>query len=86
MRQICEVLGSTRSNLYYHPKQDPSEAMLRDEIETLALRYPTYKQTYFRHEFCYYYLSVDTRCVRRNIVKAYATAVLDTVYRREVSR
>ena len=42
MRQICEVLGFTRSNLYYHPKQDPSEARLRDEIETLALRYPTY--------------------------------------------
>ena len=42
MRQICEVLGFTRSNLYYHPKQDPSEALLRDEIETLAARYPTY--------------------------------------------
>ena len=43
VRQICEVLGFTRSNLYYHPKQDPSEAVLRDEIETLALRYPTYE-------------------------------------------
>ncbi len=42
VRQICEVLGFTRSNLYYHPKQDPSEARLGDEIETLALRYPTY--------------------------------------------
>ena len=42
VRQICEVLGFTRSNLYYHSKQDPSEAMLRDEIETLALRYPRY--------------------------------------------
>ena len=42
VRQICEVLGFTRSNLYYHPKQDPSEARLRAEIETLALRYPTY--------------------------------------------
>ena len=42
MRQICEVLGFTRSNLYYQPKQDPCEAVLRDEIETLALRYPTY--------------------------------------------
>ena len=42
VRQICEVLGFTRSSLYYHPKQDPSEAVLRDEIETLALRYPTY--------------------------------------------
>ena len=42
VRQICEVLGFTRSHLYYHPKQDPSEEVLRDEIETLALRYPTY--------------------------------------------
>ena len=42
MRQICEVLGFTRRNLYYHPKQDPSEVVLRDEIETLVLRYPTY--------------------------------------------
>ena len=42
VRQICEVLGFTRSNLYYHVKQDPSESRLRDEIETLALRYPTY--------------------------------------------
>ena len=42
VRQICEVLGFTRSTLYYHPKQDPSETLLRDEIETLALRYPTY--------------------------------------------
>ena len=42
MRQICETLGFTRSNLYYQPKQDPSEVVLRDEIEELALRYPTY--------------------------------------------
>ena len=42
VREICEVLGFTRSNLYYHPKQDPSEDILCDEIEALALRYPTY--------------------------------------------
>ena len=42
VRQICEVLGFTRSSLYYHPKPDPSEDILCDEIETLALRYPTY--------------------------------------------
>ncbi len=42
VRQICEVLGFTRSTLYYQPKQDPSEVVLRAEIETLALRYPTY--------------------------------------------
>ena len=42
MRQICEVLGFHRSNLYYVPKSDPYEEVLRSEIETLALRYPTY--------------------------------------------
>ena len=42
VRQICETLGFTRSNLYYQPKQNPSEEGLREEIETLALRYPTY--------------------------------------------
>ena len=42
VRQICETLGFTRSNLYYQSKQDPSEVVLRDEIEKLALWYPTY--------------------------------------------
>lgn len=42
MRQICEVLGFHRSNLYYAPKSDPSEEVLRAEIETWILRYPTY--------------------------------------------
>ena len=42
VRQICETLGFNRSNLYYHPKQDPCEAGLRDEIEKLSLLYPTY--------------------------------------------
>ena len=42
VRQICETLGFTRSNLYYHPKQDPCEVGLRDEIEKLSLLYPTY--------------------------------------------
>ena len=41
MREICEVLGFTRSNFYYQPKNDPSEAVLRSEIEKLAVRYPT---------------------------------------------
>ena len=34
VRQICETLGFTRSNLYYHPKQDLCEAGLRDEIDS----------------------------------------------------
>ena len=42
VRQICDTLGFTRSNLYYQPKSDPSEAGLREEIERLSLRYPTY--------------------------------------------
>ena len=42
VRQICDTLGFNPSNLYYHPKQNPCEAGLRDEIEKLCLRYPTY--------------------------------------------
>ena len=42
MREICEVLGFTRSNFYYQPKIDPSEEVLRAEIEKLAAAYPTY--------------------------------------------
>ena len=42
MREICEVLGFTRSNFYYQPKIDPSEDALRAEIERLAAAYPTY--------------------------------------------
>ena len=36
------MLGFTRSNFYYHPKEDPYEHLLRDEIEKLAAAYPTY--------------------------------------------
>ena len=42
VRQICETLGFTRSNLYYQPKSDPCEDVLREEIEQLSLRYPKY--------------------------------------------
>ena len=42
MREICEVLGFTRSNFYFQPKSDPSENVLRAEIEKLAAAYPTY--------------------------------------------
>ena len=42
MRQICETLDFNKSPLYYQPKSDPSEEVLREEIETLAARYPTY--------------------------------------------
>jgi len=42
VRQICQTLDFNRNLLYYHPKSDPSQAELREKIETLALRYPTY--------------------------------------------
>ena len=42
VRQICETLGFNRSHLYYQPKSDPCEEVLREEIERLSARYPTY--------------------------------------------
>ena len=42
VRQICDALGLHRSSLYYQSKTDPSEQQLRDEIEQLSARYPTY--------------------------------------------
>ena len=42
VRQISETLGFNKSTLYYQPKIDPSEDVLREEIEQLAARYPTY--------------------------------------------
>ena len=42
VRQICETLGFNKSTLYYQPKIDPCEEVLRTEIEQLAGRYPKY--------------------------------------------
>ena len=42
MQDICGILGVNRSSFYYQPKSDPSEAVLRAEIEKLAGRYPRY--------------------------------------------
>ena len=42
MRQICQTLGFNKSTFYYQPKLDPSEDVLRAEIQQLAARYPTY--------------------------------------------
>ena len=42
VRQICQILGFNRSSLYYQSKADPFEQRLRDEIEKLSARYPTY--------------------------------------------
>ena len=35
-------MGFNKSTLYYHPKSDPSEEVLRSDIQQLAARYPTY--------------------------------------------
>ncbi len=42
VRDICGILGVNRSSFYYHPQEDPSEAVLRSEIEKLAGQYPRY--------------------------------------------
>ena len=42
MRDICGILGVNRSSFYYQPKEDPSEDVLRAEIEKLAGQYPRY--------------------------------------------
>ena len=42
MRQICDTLGFHKSTFYYQPKIDPSEDVLRAEIQRLAAAYPTY--------------------------------------------
>ena len=42
MRDICGILGVNRGSFYYQPKADPSEAVLRAEIEKLAGQYPRY--------------------------------------------
>ena len=42
MREICQTLGFNKTPFYYQPKSDPSEDLLRAEIQKLAARYPTY--------------------------------------------
>ncbi len=42
MRDICGILGVNRGSFYYHRQEDPSEAVLRSEIEKLAGQYPRY--------------------------------------------
>ncbi len=39
---ICDILDFNRSSFYYQPRTDPSEDVLRAEIEKLAGRYPRY--------------------------------------------
>ena len=42
MRDICGILGVNRSSFYYQPREDPSEEVLRAEIEKLAGASPRY--------------------------------------------
>ena len=42
MRDICDILDVNRSSFYYQPRADPSETVLRAEIEKLAGQYPRY--------------------------------------------
>ena len=42
VRQICDTLGFNRSSLYYQPKSDTSDEVLRNEIQRLSARYPKY--------------------------------------------
>ena len=65
MRDISGILGVNRSSFYYQPKADPSEAVLRAEIEKLAGAYPKYgyrriRQLLLRQEY-----TVGTRRVAR---------------------
>ena len=65
MRDICEILGVNRSSFYYQPKADPSEAVLRAEIEKLAGAYPRYGYRRIRQLLLRQGYTVGTRRVAR---------------------
>ena len=65
MRDICETLGVNRSSFYYHPKEDPSEAVLCAEIEKLAGAYPRYGYRRITELLVRQGYSVGTRRVAR---------------------
>ena len=65
MRDICEILGVNRSSFYYQPKADPSEAVLRAEIQKLAGAYPTYGYRRIRQLLLRQGYTVGTRRVAR---------------------
>ncbi len=65
VREICETLGFNRSSFYYHPKEDPSEELLRSEIEKLAGRYPRYGYRRITQLLLRMGYSVGTRRVAR---------------------
>ena len=65
MRDICGILGVNRSSFYYQPSEDPSEAVLRAEIEVLAGRYPRYGYRRIRQLLVRQGYTVGTRHVAR---------------------
>ena len=65
MRDICEILDVNRSSFYYQPREDPSEAVLRAEIEKLAGAYPRYGYRRITQLLVRQGYSVGTRRVAR---------------------
>ncbi len=65
MRDICQILGVNRSSFYYQPKADPSEAVLRAEIQKLAGAYPRYGYRRIRQLLVRQGYTVGTRRVAR---------------------
>ena len=65
MRDICGILGINRSSFYYQRRADPSEAVLRAEIEKLAGAYPRYGYRRIRQPLVRQGYSVGTRRVAR---------------------
>ena len=65
MRDICQILGVNRSSFYYQPREDPSEAVLRAEIEKLAGAYPRYGYRRITQLLVRQGYSVGTRRVAR---------------------
>ena len=71
VREICETLGFNRSSFYYHPQEDPSEALLRSEIEKLAGRYPRYGYRRITQLLVCQGYTVGTRRVARLMKKSH---------------
>ena len=65
MRQICDALGFNRSSLYYEPKKDPCEVLLKQEIEMLAARNPRYGYRRITEELLHVGHTVGYRRVTR---------------------
>ena len=67
MRDICEILDVNRSSFYYQQREDPSEAVLRAEIQKLAGAYPRYGYRRITQLLVRQGYSVGTRRVARLI-------------------